>query len=131
MPKRVEVGIVTSDKAKKSRRVEIPRLVKHKKYGKYLRRRTVCHVHDEKEESHAGDTVEIVECAPKSKLKRWELVRVVKKSQAVDLVALRAASRRKAAEELMAEEISPARPHGQAEHQSPAGQASPAGEESR
>ena len=96
MPKRVEIGIVTSDKAPKSRRVEIPRLVKHKKYGKYLRRRTVCHVHDEKEESHAGDTVEIVECAPKSKLKRWELVRVVKKSQVVDVAALRAASRRKA-----------------------------------
>src|SRR5690242_1364252 len=99
MPKRVEVGIVTSDKAPKSRRVEIPRLVKHKKYGKYLHRRTVCHVHDEKEESHAGDTVEIVECAPKSKLKRWELVRVVKKSQVVDVAALRAASRRKAVTE--------------------------------
>src|SRR5690242_16027780 len=96
MPKRVEVGIVTSDKAPKSRRVEIPRLIKHKKYGKYLRRRTVCHVHDEQEESHAGDTVEIVECAPKSKLKRWQLVRVVKKSQVVDVAALRAASRRKA-----------------------------------
>jgi len=95
MPKRIETGVVTGDKAPKSRRVEIPRLVKHKKYGKYLRRRTVCHVHDEREESHAGDTVEIVECAPKSKLKRWELVRVVKKSQAVDLAALRAASRRK------------------------------------
>jgi len=97
MPKRIETGIVTGDKAAKSRRVEIPRLVRHKKYGKYLRRRTVCHVHDENEESHAGDTVEIVECAPKSKLKRWQLVRVVKKSQAVDLVALRAASRRKPA----------------------------------
>lgn len=95
MPKRVETGIVTGDKTAKSRRVEIPRLVKHAKYGKYLRRRTVCHVHDEQEESHMGDTVEIVECAPKSKLKRWQLVRVVSKSQAVDLAALRAASRRK------------------------------------
>jgi small subunit ribosomal protein S17 len=73
--------------------VEIPRLVKHAKYGKYLRRKTVCHVHDEKEESHVGDTVEIVECPPKSKLKRWELVRVVTKSQAVDLAAMRAAER--------------------------------------
>ena len=95
MPKRVEIGIVTSDKAPKSRRVEIPRLVKHKKYGKYLRRRTVCHVHDENEEAHAGDTVEIIECPPKSKLKRWQLVRVVKKSQAADIAALRAANRRK------------------------------------
>ena len=67
MPKRVAIGVVTSDKMKQSRRVEIPRLVKHAKYGKYLRRKTVCHVHDEKEESHVGDTVEIVECPPKSR----------------------------------------------------------------
>lgn len=103
MPKRVETGIVTGDKTAKSRRVEIPRLVKHPKYGKFLRRRTVCHVHDEKEESHMGDTVEIVECAPKSKLKRWQLVRVVSKSQAVDLAALRAASRRRGGDELTKE----------------------------
>lgn len=100
MPKRVEIGIVTGDKTSKSRRVEIPRLVKHAKYGKYLRRRTVCHVHDEQEESHMGDTVEIIECAPQSKLKRWKLVRIVAKSQAVDVAALRAASRREAAERL-------------------------------
>jgi small subunit ribosomal protein S17 len=93
MPKRVEIGVVTSDRMKQSRRVEIPRLVKHAKYGKYLRRKTVCHVHDEQEESHLGDTVEIVECPPKSKLKRWELLRVVTKSQAVDLAAMRAAER--------------------------------------
>lgn len=97
MPKRVAIGIVTSDKMTKSRRVEIPRLVKHPKYGKFLRRKTVCHVHDEGEESHLGDTVEIVECPPKSKLKRWELVRVVSKSQAVDIAAMRAASRAKGA----------------------------------
>ncbi|HEX5443162.1 MAG TPA: 30S ribosomal protein S17 [Pirellulales bacterium] len=103
MPKRVETGIVTGDKTAKSRRVEIPRLVKHPKYGKYLRRRTVCHVHDEHEESHMGDTVEIVECAPKSKLKRWQLVRVVSKSQAVDLAALRAASRRRGGDVLQQE----------------------------
>jgi small subunit ribosomal protein S17 len=93
MPKRIAQGVVTSDRMAKSRRVEIPRLVKHAKYGKYLRRKTVCHVHDEKEESHVGDTVEIAECAPKSKLKRWELVRVVTKSQAVDIAAMRAAAR--------------------------------------
>jgi small subunit ribosomal protein S17 len=93
MPKRVAIGVVTSDRMAKSRRVEIPRLVKHAKYGKYLRRKTVCHVHDEKEESNLGDTVEIAECAPKSKLKRWELIRVVSKSQAVDIAAMRAAAR--------------------------------------
>ena len=93
MPKRVAIGIVTSDKMKQSRRVEIPRLVKHAKYGKYLRRKTVCHVHDEQEESHVGDTVEIVECPPKSKLKRWELVRVVSKSRLVDIASMRTADR--------------------------------------
>jgi small subunit ribosomal protein S17 len=93
MPKRVAIGIVTSDKMQQSRRVEIPRLVKHAKYGKFLRRKTVCHVHDPKEESHVGDTVEIAECPPKSKLKRWELVRVVSKSQLVDIAAMRAADK--------------------------------------
>jgi small subunit ribosomal protein S17 len=77
----------------KSRRVEIPRLVKHAKYGKFMRRKTVCHMHDEKEESHEGDTVEIIESRPRSKTKRWELVRVVAKSQAVDLAAMRAAAK--------------------------------------
>ena len=93
MPKRVAVGIVTTDKMNKSRRVEIPRLVRHAKYGKILHRKTVCHIHDENNESHVGDTVEIVECAPKSRLKRWSLVKVVKKSNIVDLAALRAAEK--------------------------------------
>jgi small subunit ribosomal protein S17 len=98
MPKKTAIGVVTSDKMAKSRRVEIPRLVKHARYGKYLRRRTVCHVHDESEQSSIGDTVEIVECRPMSRLKRWELVRVVSKSQAVDIAAMRAAAKLKEAE---------------------------------
>ena len=95
MPKRTAVGVVTSDKMQKSRRVEIQRLVQHPKYGKFVRRKTVCHVHDEQEQSSVGDTVEIIECRPRSKTKRWELVRVVAKSQAVDIVALRAEARAK------------------------------------
>jgi small subunit ribosomal protein S17 len=78
--RRLEVGVVTSDKMDKTRRVEIPRLVKHSRYGKYIRRRTICHVHDEKNESHTGDTVEIMETRPLSKTKNWRLVRVVTKS---------------------------------------------------
>ncbi len=93
MPKKVSIGIVTSDKTAKTRRVEIPRLVRHPKYGKILRRKTVCHVHDESEESHLGDTVEICESRPRSKTKRWELVRVVAKSRAVDIAAMKAAVR--------------------------------------
>ena len=91
MPKKQVIGVVTSDRMAKTRRVEIPRLVKHSKYGKYVRRKTVCYVHDESEESGAGDTVEIVEARPLSKLKRWNLVRVVEKSRAVDVSALRSA----------------------------------------
>ncbi len=80
MPKRVAVGVVTTDKMNKSRRVEIPRLVRHAKYGKILHRKTVCHIHDEKNESHVGDTVEIMETRPLSKLKCWRLVRIVTKA---------------------------------------------------
>jgi small subunit ribosomal protein S17 len=97
MAKRVSTGVVTSDKTTKTRRVEIGRQVRHPKYGKILHRKTVCHVHDENNESHNGDTVEIVECRPRSKTKRYELVRVVKKSTAVDLAARRAADREKEA----------------------------------
>jgi small subunit ribosomal protein S17 len=56
-----------------------------------MRRKTVCHVHDEAEECHVGDTVEIQESRPRSKTKRWELVRVVAKSRLVDIAAMKAA----------------------------------------
>ena len=78
--RRVEVGVVTSDKMNKTRRVEIPRLVKHARYGKYIRRRTICHVHYEQNQSHHGDTVEIMESRPLSKTKHWRLLRVVTKA---------------------------------------------------
>ncbi|HEV3236915.1 MAG TPA: 30S ribosomal protein S17, partial [Gemmataceae bacterium] len=65
---------------------EIPRLVKHKRYGKYVRRRTVCHVHDEANLSGMGDTVEIMESRPISKTKNWRLVRVVTKAPTGALV---------------------------------------------
>lgn len=81
--RRIETGVVTSDKMNKTRRVEIPRLVKHERYGKYIRRRTVCHVHDEQNVSRAGDTVEIMETRPLSKTKRWRLVRVVRQAPTV------------------------------------------------
>ena len=89
MPKRVVIGVVTSDKMKKTRKVEVPRLVKYPKYGKYVKKRTVCYVHDEKEESFLGDTVEIIESRPMSRLKRWSLISVVSKGNVIDLAALR------------------------------------------
>ena len=91
MPKKIAVGVVISDKMQKTRRVEIPRLVKHPVYGKYIRQRTICHVHDEEETSALGDTVEIIEAQPRSKMKRWDLVRVVKRNSEADIAALRAA----------------------------------------
>jgi small subunit ribosomal protein S17 len=74
------VGTVTGDKMNKSRRVEVERVYRHPKYGKTVRRRLVCHVHDEENVSHEGDVVEIVESRPLSKLKRWALVQIVRKS---------------------------------------------------
>ena len=85
--KRVATGVVTRDKMNKTRRVEISRLVKHATYGKYVRRRTVCYVHDENNESHLGDTVEIIESRPLSKLKSWTLVRIVKKAPLTAMAA--------------------------------------------
>ena len=99
MPKKIAVGVVTSDKMKKTRRVEIARLVKYPKYGKIVRRRTICYVHDENDQSSLGDTVEIIECRPMSRLKRWNLVSVVTKANIIDVAALRTAAKEKSAAE--------------------------------
>jgi small subunit ribosomal protein S17 len=79
--RRLLEGIVTRDKMSKTRRVEVERLVRHPKYGKFVKRRTVCYVHDEKNESHLGDTVEIIESRPLSKLKNWRLAEIVEKAR--------------------------------------------------
>jgi len=105
MPKRVFIGVVKSDKMSKTRVVEIPRRVRHPLYGKFVRRRTTCYVHDENNESGLGDKVEIIESRPLSKLKRWQLVRVLEKSQAVDVAALRAAQKQKAEAEADESEV--------------------------
>ncbi len=91
MPKRVLTGRVKSDKMNKTRVVEIPRLVRHPKYGKIYRDRTTCYVHDENNESKEGDKIQIIESAPLSKKKRWTLVKVVEKSNEVDVAAMKAA----------------------------------------
>lgn len=89
--KRILVGTVASDKASKTLRVEIERRFQHRKYGKIVRGRTVCHVHDENEDAAIGDLVEIVEAQPRSKTKRWDLVRIVKKADDVKISAASAA----------------------------------------
>ena len=74
-------GVVTSDKMNKTITVEVDRLVKHPKYRKYVRRSSKFYAHDEKNQAGLGDTVEIAETRPLSKLKRWRLIRVVARAE--------------------------------------------------
>src|SRR5580693_4694992 len=73
-------GVVASDKAHKTIKVVVDYQMRHPKYGKYLKRRTVLHAHDEKNEAKEGDTVEIAECRPLSKTKHHRLLRIVQKA---------------------------------------------------
>ena len=72
-------GVVVSDKMDKTIVVKSERKVRHPIYGKYIRRSTKYHVHDENNECKIGDTVMIKECRPFSKTKSWMLVQVVSK----------------------------------------------------
>ena len=74
---RIQQGRVVSDKMDKSIVVAIERTVKHPIYGKYVKRTTKVHAHDENNECGLGDSVEIAECRPMSKTKSWTLVAVV------------------------------------------------------
>jgi small subunit ribosomal protein S17 len=71
------IGLVDSASRDKSCKVMINYLVRHPKYGKYVRRRTSIHVHDEQNAAKVGDRIEIAECRPISKTKSWTLIRVV------------------------------------------------------
>ncbi len=77
--KGAKIGVVESDARDKSRKVVIHYKSKHPKYGKYVSKRTILQVHDENNESHNGDVVEIVQCRPVSKTKSWTLNRIVEK----------------------------------------------------
>lgn len=76
-----KTGVVTGDGRDKTITVKVEYLVRHAKYGKYLRRRTVLHVHDRKNEAVVGDMVEIGECRPISKTKHWRLLRVLSRGE--------------------------------------------------
>lgn len=86
---RLTQGVVASDKGNKTIKVVVEYQTKHPKYGKYLKRRSVLHAHDEKNEAREGDTVEIAECRPLSKTKHHRLIRIVTKApeKAVQLSA--------------------------------------------
>lgn len=70
-------GVVVSDKMDKTIVVKIERKVKHALYGKYIRRSTKFHVHDENNDAKEGDTVMFKECRPYSKSKHWKMLKVV------------------------------------------------------
>lgn len=74
---RTVVGRVVSDKMEKSAVVMIERKIRHALYGKYIRRSTKLHIHDENNECRTGDTVSIEECRPVSKTKSWRLVKII------------------------------------------------------
>ena len=77
--RKIRVGVVSSNKMDKSIVVKVERKVKHPLYGKFVKKSTSFHAHDEKNECSIGDTVKIMETRPMSKTKRWRLVEVVEK----------------------------------------------------
>ncbi len=78
--KGAKIGVVESDKRAKTRKVVVSFLSQHPKYGKFIRRRTVLHVHDEANTSRVGDRVEVAPCRPISKTKFFKLVRVIERA---------------------------------------------------
>jgi small subunit ribosomal protein S17 len=75
--RKTKVGLVVSDRMDKTVVVRVERLVPHPVYKKYVKRRTTYKAHDEKNEYHIGDRVEIVETRPLSKEKRWRVSRLI------------------------------------------------------
>jgi small subunit ribosomal protein S17 len=76
---RTLTGRVISTKMQKTITVEIERLVKHPRYGKFVRRTTKLLAHDERSEAHTGDSVEIVPCRPLSRRKSWQLLKIIER----------------------------------------------------
>jgi small subunit ribosomal protein S17 len=79
--RKTKTGLVTSSKMDKTITVAVDRKVKHPIYGKFVKKTTKFHAHDEKNECGIGDTVKIMESRPLSKTKRWRLVEIVEKAK--------------------------------------------------
>ena len=77
--RKTRIGVVSSNKMDKTITVKVERKIKHPLYGKFLKKTTSFHAHDEKNECSIGDIVKIMESRPLSKTKRWRLVEVVEK----------------------------------------------------
>ncbi len=78
---KVRQGIVVSDKAEKTIVVRVDITRRHKRYHKILRSSMTLHVHDERNDAHAGDTVRVQECRPMSRTKRWRLLEVLERAR--------------------------------------------------
>ena len=78
---KVRQGIVVSDKADKTIVVRVDVTRRHRRYGKIMRTSTKLHVHDERNDAGAGDTVRVIECRPMSRTKRWRLTDVLEKAK--------------------------------------------------
>ena len=79
--RKTKIGVVRSDKMTKTITVTVERKVKHPIYGKFVKKTTSFHAHDEKSEAKVGDVVKIMETRPLSKTKRWRLVEIVEKAK--------------------------------------------------
>lgn len=77
--RKTRIGVVSSNKMDKTITVAVERKVQHPIYGKFVKKTTKFHAHDEKNECSIGDVVKIMESRPLSKTKRWRLVEVVEK----------------------------------------------------
>ena len=77
--RKTRIGVVTSNKMTKTITVAVERKVKHPIYGKFVKKTTKFHAHDERQEASIGDLVRIMETRPLSKTKRWRLVEIVEK----------------------------------------------------
>ncbi|HTS46153.1 MAG TPA: 30S ribosomal protein S17 [Puia sp.] len=79
--RKTKTGVVSSNKMSKTITVAVERRVKHPIYGKFVKKTTKFHAHDEKNECNVGDVVRIMESRPLSKTKRWRLVEIVEKAK--------------------------------------------------
>lgn len=79
--RKTRIGVVSSNKMTKTITVAVERKVKHPIYGKFVKKTTKFHAHDEKNECTIGDVVKIMETRPLSKTKRWRLIEVVEKAK--------------------------------------------------
>ena len=79
--RKTRIGVVQSNKMTKTITVSVERKVKHPIYGKFVKKTSSFHAHDEKNECTVGDVVKIMESRPLSKTKRWRLVEVVEKAK--------------------------------------------------